>query len=262
MWRWSADGGTDRGLVRSTNQDAFLVDDGHRLWAVADGMGGHAGGDIASRLVMETLAGLAPSLSPPTSDQDITADEGTAALLTTMVQRAHNAVQQHAVQHPALQGMGTTLVLVHLLPFPRLRSIVVNVGDSRAYLIREASIVQVTRDHTLVEEQVRDGLLTSAQAACHPDRHVLTRAMGLGAGIDADVFHCELRDRDLFLLCSDGLTKMLTDECILRITMPHRDNPSGVVRALIHAALDEGGIDNVTVIACAVTDTTDPANRH
>lgn len=262
MWQWSAYGGTDRGLVRPTNQDTFLVEDRHRLWAVADGMGGHAGGDIASRLVMDTLADLAPSLSHSTSDQTVTADESTVALLTTMVQRAHTAVQQHAVQHPPLQGMGTTLVLAHLQPSPRPRVIVLNVGDSRAYLIRDAAMSQVTRDHTLVEEQVRDGLLTPAQAACHPDRHVLTRAMGVGAGIDPDVFHCELHDHDLLLLCSDGLTKMLTDEYILRLTIRHRDDPSGVARALIHAALAEGGIDNVTVVACAVIGTTDPTNRH
>lgn len=262
MWEWSAYGGTDRGLVRPTNQDTFLVDNRHRLWAVADGMGGHAGGDFASRLVMDTLADLAPSLSHGASDQTVTADEDAVALLTTMVQRAHRAVQQHAVQHPPLQGMGTTVVLAHLLPFPRPRLIILNVGDSRAYLIREAAIRQVTQDHTLVEEQVRDGLLTPAQAACHPDRHVLTRAMGLGLAIDADVFHCELRDRDLLLLCSDGLTKMLTDECILRTTLLHRHDPAGVTHALIQAALDEGGIDNVTVVACAVTGTTDPANSH
>lgn len=261
MWEWSAYGGTDRGLVRPTNQDTFLVDNRHRLWAVADGMGGHAGGDIASRLVMDTLADLAPSLAHNPSDPTAM-EEDVADHLTTMVQRAHRAVQQHAVQHPPLQGMGTTLVLAHLLPFPPPRLIVLNVGDSRAYLIREAAIRQVTRDHTLVEEQVRDGLLTPAQAACHPDRHVLTRAMGFGLGIEADRFHCELLDRDLLLLCSDGLTKMLTDEHILRTTMQHRHDPAGVTHALIQAALDEGGIDNVTVVACTVTGTTDATNRQ
>lgn len=262
MWEWSAYGGTDRGLVRPTNQDTFLVDNRHRLWAVADGMGGHAGGDIASRLVMDTLADLAPSLSHGTSDQTITADEGAVALLTTMVQRAHRAVRQHAVQHPPLQGMGTTLVLAHLLPFPPPRLIVANVGDSRAYLIREGAMTQMTRDHTLIDEQVRDGRLTSAQAASHPDRHVLTRAVGIGHDIEADIFHYELLDHDLLLLCSDGLTKMLTDEHILHTVMPHRHDPAAVTHALIQAALDEGGIDNVTVVACTVTGTTDPANRH
>src|SRR5574338_1478917 len=102
MWEWSAYGGTDRGLVRPTNQDMFLVDNRHRLWAVADGMGGHAGGDIASRLVMDTLADLAPSLAHNPSDPTAM-EEDVADHLTTMVQRAHRAVQQHAVQHPPLQ---------------------------------------------------------------------------------------------------------------------------------------------------------------
>lgn len=254
MWEWRAYGQTDRGLVRATNQDTFLIDDRHRLLAVADGMGGHAGGDIASRLVADTLAELAPTLS-----HGATEEENITSRLTAMVQQAHASVLNHADHHPPLQGMGTTLVLAHLLLFPSPRLIVVNVGDSRAYLIRAASITQLTRDHTLIEEYVRDGHLTPAQAACHPDRHVLTRAVGLGPTIDGDIFRYELFDGDVVLLCSDGLTKMLTDERILHVAMPHQHNPTLAAQALIQAALDEGGIDNVTVITCTITDTPDQA---
>jgi protein phosphatase len=257
MWEWRAYGQTDRGWVRPTNQDTLLIDDRHRLWAVADGMGGHAGGDIASRLVADTLADLAPTLSLGAPEE-----ESITSRLIAMVQQAHASVLNHANRHPPLQDMGTTLVLAHLLPFPSPRLIVVNVGDSRAYLIRTASITQLTRDHTLIEGYVRDGHLTPAQAACHPDRHVLTRAVGLGPSIDGDIFPCELLDGDLVLLCSDGLTKMLTDKRILHVAMPHRHDPLLACQALIQAALDEGGIDNVTVITCTITDIPDPADRH
>lgn len=257
MWEWRAYGETDRGLVRPTNQDTLLIDDRHRLCAVADGMGGHAGGDIASRLVADTLAELAPTLSLGTPEE-----ESITSRLTAMVQGAHASVLNHANRHAPLQGMGTTLVLAHLLPFPSLRLIVVNVGDSRAYLIRAASITQLTRDHTLIEEYIRDGHLTPAQAACHPDRHVLTRAVGLDPRMDGDIYPCDLLDGDVVLLCSDGLTKMLTDERILDIALPHRQNPPLATQALIQAALDEGGIDNVTVITCTMTGTAGPADRH
>ncbi len=262
MWEWTAYGQTDRGLVRRTNQDTFLVDNRHRLWAVADGMGGHPGGDVASRLVVDTLADFAPTLAQGASESSATEDEGITFHLTTMVQHAHAAVLTHADHHPPLHGMGTTLVAAHLLLFPTPRLLIINVGDSRAYLIRDTTITQLTRDHTLIEEYVRDGRLAPEQAARHPDRHVLTRAIGLGPSIESDIFPCDLLNGDLVLLCSDGLTKMLTDERILDTAMPHRDNPPLAAHTLIQAALDEGGIDNVTVVVCAIAGIPDPANRH
>ncbi|MBI4000283.1 MAG: Stp1/IreP family PP2C-type Ser/Thr phosphatase [Nitrospira defluvii] len=262
MWEWTAYGQTDRGLVRRTNQDTFLVDNRHRLWAVADGMGGHPGGDVASRLVVDTLANFAPTMTQNASESSATEEERATFCLTTMVEHAHAAILTHADHHPPLQGMGTTLVAAHLLLLPTRRLLVINVGDSRAYLIRERTITQLTRDHTLIEEHVRDGHLTPEQAARHPDRHVLTRAMGLGPTIESDIFPCDLMNGDLVLLCSDGLTKMLTDERILQTVLPHRHNPPLCTQALIAAALEEGGIDNVTVVACTMTESLDPANRH
>jgi hypothetical protein len=133
-----------------------------------------------------------------------------------MAEQAHASVLTHAAQHPPLHGMGTTLVMAHLLPLPKPRLLVLNVGDSRAYLVRAGTLTQLTRDHTLIEEYVRDGRLTPAQAARHPNRHVLTRAMGLAPHLESDLFVFDLLDGDLLLLCSDGLTKMLTDERILQ----------------------------------------------
>ena len=262
MWEWTAYGRTDRGLVRRNNQDTFLVDNRHRLWAVADGMGGHQGGDVASRLVVDTLANFAPTMRPNTAGPGAQDEEDAIFRLTTMVEQAHKAILSHLDHHPSLEGMGTTLVAAQLLYLPTPRLVVVNVGDSRAYLIRETTIMQVTRDHTVIEEQIRAGRLTLDEAIHHPDRHVLTRAMGLGSTIEVDVFPCDVSDGDLVLLCSDGLTKMLTDERILQTVLPHRHNPPLATQALIGAALEEGGIDNVTVIACTMTERLNPGNSH
>lgn len=260
MWEWTAFGETDRGLVRHTNQDTFLVDNRHRLWAVADGMGGHAGGDVASRLVMDSLAELAPTLTENSSDINVDDATRATALLETMAQRAQTSVLTHAEHHPALRGMGTTLVLAHLLPQPTPRLLVLNIGDSRAYLVRAGIIRQLTQDHTLIEEHVRSGRLTPEQAARHPNRHVLTRAMGLASHLESDLFVVDLLNGDLLLLCSDGLTKMLTDEHILQTVRPHQQNPARVTRTLIEATLDAGGIDNVTVVACTITEIPNEAN--
>ena len=259
---WTGYGRTDRGLVRRTNQDAFLVDNRHRLWAVADGMGGHQGGDVASRIAIDTLANFAPTMRPNAAGLSAHTEEDAIFRLTTMMEQAHMGIVSHAERNPFLQGMGTTLVAAHLLQLSTPRLVVVNVGDSRAYLVRDNTITQVTRDHTWIDEQIRSGHLTPHEAACHPDRHVLTRAMGLGFTIDVDVYPCDVTSNDVLLLCSDGLTKMLTDECILEMVLPYRDHPPRATEALIGAALEAGGIDNVTVIACTTTERVNPANRH
>ena len=262
MWEWTGYGQTDCGLVRPTNQDSFLVDNRRRLWAVADGMGGHAGGDVASRLAVDALADFSPILTQNASTSSATEEERAAFCLTTMVEHAHAAILTRADHDPPLEGMGTTLVAAHLLQLATPRLLVANVGDSRAYLIRDTTITQLTRDHTLIEAYIRDGRITAEEAMRHPDRHVLVRAMGHGPSIESDIFSCDLMDDDLVLLCSDGLTKMLTDERILQTILPHRHNSPLCVEALIAAALKEGGIDNVTVVACTRTQSFDPANRH
>lgn len=255
-WEWTGYGQTDRGLVRTSNQDAFLVDNRRRLWAVADGMGDHPGGDVASRVVIDTLADFAPTLSHGTDVRD-NSDEQGRFLLTTMAEQAHSAVQAHAERNPSYSGMGTTLVMAHLLPLDPPRLLVLHVGDSRAYLIRDNVITQLTRDHTLVEHLVREGQLSPDRTAHHPERHVLTRAVGLGSALNSEVCSCDLQHGDLLLLCSDGLTTMLSDEDILATVRPHPCDPPHSTRALIAAALDRGGLDNVTVVSWSVIEATD-----
>lgn len=261
-WDWTGYGQTDRGLVRSTNQDAFLVDNRRRLWAVADGMGGHPGGDVASRIVMDTLADFSPSLIRNSDNLDEDHTEQQSFRLTTMAEQAHDAVRAYADRHPSVYGMGTTLVMAHLMPLPAPRLLVLNVGDSRAYLVRAGRITQLTRDHTLIDDYVREGRLTPEQAARHPDRHMLTRAIGLEPVLQSDLFPVDVFVGDVLLLCSDGLTKMLPDERIVEIAQSHRDSPSLTTQALIQAAIDTGGIDNITVVACAMTSLIDQGNIH
>lgn len=261
-WEWTGYGQTDQGLVRTSNQDAFLVDNRRRLWAVADGMGGHPGGDVASRIVMDTLADFAHTLSRgPTSDTAHD-DEQKTFLLTTMAEQAHTTIRAHAERNPSLSGMGTTLVMAHLLPLNPPRLLILNVGDSRAYLIRGKTIIQLTRDHTLVDHLVREGRLSPSQAARHPERHMLTHAIGLGSALNSDVFARDLQHGDLLLLCSDGLTTMLTDEDILQTVLRHPHDPHESAQALIQEALGWGGLDNVTVVACAVKEAMGQANTH
>ncbi len=262
QWEWAGYGQTDPGLVRTTNQDSFLVDNRRRLWAVADGMGGHPGGEVASRLVVDILADFAPTLCRSIDSAHNHAEQQGRFLLTTMAEQAHTAVRSHAERNRAVYGMGTTLVMAHLLPLSHPRLLVLNVGDSRAYLIRADTIIQLTRDHTLLEDSIRDGRLTPAQAAHHPDRHVLTRAMGVGPTLESDLFSSDLQNGDLLLLCSDGLTTMLTDEEILNTVRPRLHDAHDSTQALIRAAIERGGIDNVTVVTCSVVDTRKQTNRH
>ena len=262
QWEWTAYGRREHGLDRRTKQDTFLVDNRHRLWAVADGMGGHQGGEVASRLVIDTLADFAPTMREGVFDSDPLQEQAAIFRLTTMVERAHEVLLAHAGRDAALEGMGTTLVLAHLLPLSTPRLLVVNVGDSRAYIVRHRTITQVTTDHTLVEEQIRDGRLRPEEVAHHPDRHVLTRAMGLGPAAGLDMFSHDMADGDLLVLCSDGLTKMLDDERLLEIVLPHQHSAPHAVQALVDAALEQGGIDNVTVVACTITKQSNPANSH
>lgn len=248
MMQWHGFGSSHQGLVRPTNQDTFLVDNRLQLWAVADGMGGHPGGDVASRLVIDTIArqavGDVNRLSGPT--------EQVVKALRDMVESAHHAILAHPRQHLDLIGMGTTLTLLQIsfLPFPT--ATIVHEGDSRAYLLRDGTLIQLTRDHSMVEEYVRQGLLSAAQAQHHPQRHVLSRAVGLGSQSDVDVTTEPLKAGDRLMLCTDGLTKMIEDARIAITMTAFRHDPEALCDALVTAALEAGGIDNVTVVIVEV----------
>ena len=235
----SAFGDTDIGRVRSVNQDSVTVltgDDaplGEALVAVADGMGGHAAGEVASRRSLELLVESLKSASAP--------DE--RALRDAFAQ-ANAGVFREASQNPEYRGMGTTLV-VGLVTGGEL--IIGNVGDSRMYLWRDGNLDRVTSDHSWVGEMVARNMLTEVQAANHPRRNVLTRALGVAASVESDVTRLTLQRGDRVMLCSDGLHGMVDDKTIARIIGGKSLKLERAARELIDLANKAGGTDNITV---------------
>src|SRR6266508_4001901 len=187
---------TDVGRVREGNEDAYLVDDTMGLVAVADGMGGHRAGEVASATALEALRAAVTSGRP----------------LRESIQDANEAVFTKSLTDTSLRGMGTTLTAGTLASGGTL--LVGHVGDSRAYLLHDGELKQVTVDHSLVEELVREGRLTADEAAVHPQRSIITRALGVDASVEVDVYPVELATGDVLLFCSDGLTAMLHSDLI------------------------------------------------
>jgi serine/threonine protein phosphatase PrpC len=229
---------TDVGKVRSSNQDVALEDPD--LFAVADGMGGHVGGEVAARVAIDTLR--ASFRKQPTV-------EG----LRRAVAEANRDVWRKGQTESSLRGMGTTLTATALVRDPSGRQVIAlaNVGDSRAYVFSRGQVIQITADHSLAEERVRQGEMTEAEAAIHPHRHILTRALGVSSDVDVDLWELHLTDGDRILLCSDGLTNEVGDEEIGRLLASRRD-PHEAARALVRSAVDHGGNDNVTVVVVDV----------
>jgi PPM family protein phosphatase len=236
---WRSTGLTHVGLVRTANQDAFGQWDEAGLWVIADGMGGHAGGDVASRIAVETIGRL---MTEPASQ----AGADRAETLRSALLSGNRAIREEAARKPELADMGTTAVAVAIAHDSPSLAIIAHVGDSRAYLCRDGALTPLTLDHSWVEDRLRQGLLSPEEAARHPLRHMLTRALGTSPKVEVDVTLKELQAGDRLLLCTDGLTKMLDDEAILRLLQEHPgDKACG---ALVAEALAKGGLDNVTVV--------------
>lgn len=223
---------TDTGRVRDHNEDSVLPEAGtdgdgeHVVAAVADGMGGHAGGEIASRTAIETIAAVG----------------GDPVL---RIQAANVAVLDAAAQRPRLAGMGTTVTMAVFDGDGAARF--GHVGDSRAYLFRDGLLTQVTDDHSFVGEMMAAGRMTPEQAEVHPYRSVLTRAVGLEADIEVDTMDVELEPGDRIVLCSDGVTAMIDDDAITAV-LAGADGPAAAAEALIAAANAAGGGDNISVV--------------
>jgi serine/threonine protein phosphatase PrpC len=220
---------SDIGRLRQRNEDAYLVKDS--LFVVADGMGGHRGGDVASALALETIESGAP-------------DDVTLQGLVEDIKRANQAVLERGEADRNLRGMGTTITA---LLVEDGRAHVAHVGDSRAYLLREGSLQQLTEDHTLVQRMVREGRLTEDEAAHHPQRSVLTRALGVEEEVPVDELTLDVHSGDRLLLCTDGLTTMIDRGRIQKILAREVD-PQAACDKLIDAANRAGGDDNITVI--------------
>lgn len=245
-------GATDTGKKRSNNEDSFLVREQSGLYAVADGIGGHEGGEAASRIAVETLTTVVSDLlgdkdrTPPSGSSRNTERETFA--LQQSFSLANQGIRQEQAANALLSNMGTTLTALLLA---RGKAFFGHIGDSRAYLLRAGQLKQLTHDHSLVAEQVRAGVLKPAQARTSPNRHVITRALGVADEAQPDfAFHAVQRD-DMILLCSDGLTEMVDDLAIGK--MLTGCPPQESVKKLIKAANDRGGVDNITVVVVRVT---------
>ena len=222
---------SDTGRKRRHNEDTFVLEP--PIFAIADVMGGAKAGEVASELAANALREWRDGGS------------GEQAVVS-LVQEANRRVYQRATEDAAASGMGTTMT-VALLDDGHVR--IGHVGDSRAYLIRDGELTQLTDDHSLVGELVRSGKLTPEDAETHPQRSVITRVLGTDPEVDVDTITVEARSGDLFLLCSDGLYSMVGNERILELVERHRGDLKGVAKALIAAANRGGGDDNITVVA-------------
>ncbi len=241
---------TDIGLKRGRNEDAYLINEELNLFVVADGMGGHAGGEYASSLAVNTVEELVGQLrlpDPQVSDEDPVEILRTA--LADAVSQAGNRIYSWACDNQEYWGMGTTVVvmLAH-----RGNAFIAHVGDSRVYSIRNGDIEQVTEDHSLVAQSVREGLITEEEAKFHRMRNVITRALGSGPEVEVDVQVKALRKGDRFLLCTDGLSGRVEMDELRDVLTSHSITES--CRQFVGMACARGGEDNITAVVVQVGD--------
>jgi protein phosphatase len=235
---------TDVGMIRSGNEDNFATDASRDrgLFIVADGMGGHAAGEVASEMAVQTvereLKGVVKNLD----------DASAAQRLTDALRKANRNIHDRTITEVDKQGMGTTASVLLLSP---TRYLIGQVGDSRVYLLRDGALVQLTKDHSYVQEQVDAGFLTPEQARYHPYSNVITRCVGASPDVEPDVYEGEVKVGDIFLVASDGLTGMVDDRRLQMLLMS-RAEPERKVHSLISEANGRGGLDNITAIVVQV----------
>lgn len=233
-------GMTDTGLKRSNNEDSFVVRPDLGFCAVADGMGGAAAGEVASRIFVETAAG---------AFADVDSAETQAERVKKAFNEANRRILDHVASHPGDEGMGCT---AEILAFSGESVVIGHVGDSRTYRLRNGELKQLTLDHSLVQTQIDQGLITPEEARKHPMRHMILRAVGTKDPLELDVLTGKGMPGDIFLLCSDGLSDMIDDNAIL-LNMNGSTDLRAMVGRLIDAAKAAGGKDNVTVVLAKLT---------
>ena len=228
---------TDVGRVRDHNEDSLV--DAPGIWAVADGLGGHAAGEVASRLAVDVLRGLA--------DVDLAGPDDVVAAVT----EANDRILSAQYAHPDRRGMGTTVTGLALTSGDEPHWVVFNVGDSRVYRLEGAGVEQLTRDHSEVRELVDAGLLDPADVPTHPMRHVITRSLGATREVAVDTWVRPVAPGEWFVVCSDGVTGELADDELARVVRDAGE-PAAAAQALVDAAVRAGGHDNATVVVVAV----------
>ncbi len=246
----SAWGLSDVGRRRERNEDALWWDDDLHLYLVADGMGGHAGGGMASQMAVDIISRLVKQY---TEDPDATSEAGMSGrplsvnpgdVLRYAIQQASLQIYQRSIDETTLRGMGTTIVALWL---HGSRAYIANVGDSRGYLWRGNQLLQLTVDHSLVGEQMRAGILSQTDARYHRLKNIITRSVGFQDTVEIDVVERNARAGDIYLLCSDGLTNMLDDHALAQ-QLQSTNDLKVVCQDLINGANRKGGDDNITLL--------------
>jgi serine/threonine protein phosphatase PrpC len=238
--RWRAVGGTHVGRVRKGNEDAFLVDEERGVFLVADGMGGHAAGEIASDIAKRAVGGtLLEGV-----DRRLAADDLAHSMVDSF-RVADLAIAEHVAANPETEGMGTTVTAMVICTDGTYR--MGHIGDSRAYLLRDGQLAQLSKDHTWVQREVDEGRLTPSAARKHPYSHILTRALGADPSDAPDLQAGQLEAGDVLLLCSDGLTGMVPDAHLQRILLSE-GTAAERIEEMIVLANKRGGRDNITAV--------------
>jgi PPM family protein phosphatase len=244
---------THVGRQRQHNEDSFLVADEAKLFLVADGMGGHAAGEIASRIAVDSISEFIVHTKEDDGTWPHAYDEHytrTTNRLMAALRMANTRVLEAMRKDARLRGMGTTVVAAMA---DGGKMSVAHVGDSRAYMIRHGKISRITSDHSWVFEQVQAGMLTEAEAEKHPLRNVITRALGGALSVNPDASEIDSKPGDVYLLCSDGLTGMVPEDEILKLVTANADDLEKACKELIDMANERGGLDNVTAILVKTT---------
>lgn len=232
-------GVTDTGLVRKNNEDSFLCDDKCGFWVVADGMGGHDAGEIASDIAATRLHALVQATDETISEE----------LLTDLVQEVNCEIWDYGRSHNLVSGLGTTLTA--LIQIDKEHALIAHVGDSRLFRVRGLEVEQITTDHSWVQQQVDLGEITMDEARFHPNKNVIMRSMGFDSNVEPDILQVKLSKGDSFLIASDGLTNKLSAEDIGRV-LARTENSRAGLQGLIQLALERGGEDNITVVLVEV----------
>jgi len=243
---------TDIGLIRESNEDSYAIDKKTGLFVLADGLGGHSGGEVASKLAVDTITTFFKRLPKEARESSVT------KTIRNAVQAAHENIIKESVVNPILAGMGSTLVLALI----RERTLyVANVGDSRAYLYHDNNLRLLSYDHSVVSELIKQGEITKDEARRHPQRNLVTQVIGINPFTDCYQKKLELCGGDIIMLCSDGLWDMISDKEIEEI-IKNEEEPKNLCSDLINAAKDAGGRDNITIVVIKVRSNLNRKNKN
>jgi protein phosphatase len=250
-----AAGITDVGLKREENEDSFFADSKLGLFVVADGMGGHLAGEVASRTAVDLIIKSFQNwTSAETTEKQLfghpdPALSRTGNYILSGIRLANKVIHEMAIAHSQYHGMGTTVAVLAVMPDLIVSA---NVGDSRIYMVRNGQMERLSKDHSIVAEQVEMGIMTTDEAQHSPLKHVLTKNLGSSENLDPEIYEIEPTNDDRFLLCTDGLTDLVTDDEIQQMVVAEGD-PENLCRKFIDKALTRGGHDNTTVVSVYLT---------